>query len=76
MSWHSALHGAAFLTSFTALVAAGFVFARRFGGLRRWGWTAYCVVTGVVAPVIVVIAMGSKSATLGIPFLLAGAVGS
>jgi hypothetical protein len=31
-----------------ALIAACFVFARRFAGLRQWGWAASSMATGVV----------------------------
>jgi len=73
LSWHSALHGVAFFTSFTALVAACFVFARRFAGLRWRGWVAYCVASGVVAPTTVVLGM-SKPRAAAVPFALAALV--
>jgi hypothetical protein len=73
LSWHAALHGAAFFTTFVSLVVACVVFARRFAGLRRWGWVAYCLATAVAGPAIVAAGM-SNAAAAGVPFALAGAV--
>ena len=33
---------------FLALIAACFVFARRFAGLAKLGWAAYSIATGVI----------------------------
>ena len=33
---------------FLGLIAACFVFARRFAALSQGGWAAYCVATGVI----------------------------
>jgi FtsH-binding integral membrane protein len=33
---------------FAALIAAGFVWTRRFASQRRWGWAAYSAVTAVI----------------------------
>jgi hypothetical membrane protein len=73
MSWHSSLHGVAFSTTFIALVAASLVFARRFAGLRRPGWAAYCIATGVAAPAMAALGMSNPGAS-AVPFALAGAV--
>ena len=73
MSWHSVLHGVAFFTAFTSLVVLCVLFARRFAGLGRRGWTAHCVVTAVVAPVLVAVGMTHPSVA-GIPFAVAGAI--
>jgi Protein of unknown function (DUF998) len=43
LSWHGALHGIAPALAAIALVAAAFVFARRFAAEGRRGWVAYCV---------------------------------
>jgi hypothetical protein len=48
LSWHGLLHAVAPVTGFLALIAACFVFARRFAGLNQRGWAAYSVATGVV----------------------------
>lgn len=45
MSWHGVLHTVAPVVASLALVAACFVFARRFVGLSMRGWTAYWVVS-------------------------------
>jgi branched-subunit amino acid transport protein len=52
-SWHGTLHAFAPPGAFTALIAATFVFARRFRALRLAGWTAYSLATGIVAIALV-----------------------
>jgi hypothetical protein len=47
MSWHGILHGIAPAAAGVALIAACFVFARRFAGRGQRGWVAYCVATAV-----------------------------
>jgi hypothetical protein len=47
MSWHGILHGIAPAAAGIALVAACFVFARRFAARHKRGWVAYCVATAV-----------------------------
>ncbi len=56
LSWHGVLHTIAPVVGLLAPLVACLVFARRFGGLRRRGWAAYCRATGVVAAVIAVAA--------------------
>lgn len=73
MSWHASIHMAAFAGAFAGVVAACFVLRRRFAiaGLRRWA--AYCVATGVVTPVLVV--MGSSiPGWVGVIFAAAGVI--
>lgn len=48
MSWHAPLHLAGFVIGFASLVAACFVFARRYWKLGRRPWALYCVATGVI----------------------------
>ena len=48
MSWHAPLHFAGFAIGFTSLVAACFVFARRYWKLGQRSWALYCIATGVV----------------------------
>jgi hypothetical membrane protein len=74
MSWHSTLHGVAFFTAFSSLVATCVVFARRFAGLGRRAWSAYCVATAVATPVIVAVGVAHPEAP-GVPFAVAGIVG-
>jgi hypothetical membrane protein len=73
LSWHAVLHGVAFFTTFTAVVVACAVFARRFAALKQWAWTAFCVAAGLVAPAIVVLGMINPRAA-SVPFALAGVV--
>ena len=49
LSWHGAVHAVAPPAAFLSLVGVCLVLARRFAGLRRWGWAGYCVVTGLAA---------------------------
>ena len=56
-STHAILHNAAFNVAFTGLVAACFVFTRRFAGLDLRGWAGYCAPTGLAAPVLIGIAL-------------------
>lgn len=43
LSWHGILHGIAPAVAAVALVAAAFVFARRFAAEGRRGWVAYSI---------------------------------
>lgn len=52
LSWHGILHAFAPLVGFLSLIAACFVFARRFAAHRQPGWAAYSVVTGVAVLVL------------------------
>jgi Protein of unknown function (DUF998) len=47
MSWHSVAHFISAALAFLALIAACFVFARRFAALGQRGWAWYSVATGV-----------------------------
>ena len=73
LSWHAILHGVAFFVAFASLVAACFVFARRFAHLRRWRWTGYSGLSGVAAPALVALGVANPSQA-GVPFLLAATV--
>jgi hypothetical protein len=70
LSWHADLHNVAFLVAFTGLVAACFVFTRRFASLGERGWVIYCAATGLAAPVLIagaftaVVASGAALALL------------
>ena len=62
VSWHGLLHFICGGIGFLGLIAACFVFARRFAAQRLRGWMAYCVVTGVIYLVAFVgIAVGSNN---------------
>jgi hypothetical protein len=68
MSWHGILHGIAPAVAGVALVAACFVFARRFTGQGRRGWAAYCVATSVADIVLT----GASFAASDYRLMLAG----
>ena len=53
LSWHGAVHAVAPPFAFGLLIAACFVFARRFAAQHRRGWAAYCVVTGLATLALV-----------------------
>jgi hypothetical protein len=72
-SWHSQLHGYAFDIAFLSLIVACFVFARRFVALRRWGWAAYCAVTGLATPALIVLGF-TNAPIMGMLFFGAGAI--
>jgi len=73
LSWHAILHGVAFFVAFASLVAACFVFARRFAHLRLWRWTGYSALSGIAAPAFVALGVANPSEA-GVPFLLAATV--
>ncbi|HEX9098549.1 MAG TPA: DUF998 domain-containing protein [Candidatus Dormibacteraeota bacterium] len=69
---HGMLHIAAAGIGFLCFVAACFVFARRFAGLHRRGWTAFSLVTGVVfLAAFAGVASGSGSPAVVIAFWFA-----
>jgi len=47
-SWHGPLHFVAGGIGFLGLIAACFVFARRFAGQRQPGWAAFSALTGIL----------------------------
>jgi hypothetical protein len=52
ISWHGVLHEAGFVLANLGMVAGCLVFARRFAGLRQWGWTGASVGTAAVVLVL------------------------
>lgn len=73
MSLHATIHTIAFFVAFLSLVAASFVFSRRFFSLRRRGWGIYCAATGVTAPLLIV--LGSiVNEWVGVIIAVAGAI--
>lgn len=69
LSWHGIGHLVAGSIGFLGLIAACFVFARRFGSNRNHGWAAYSTVTGVVFLAgFVGIASGTESPALNMAF--------
>ena len=62
ISWHGLLHFICGGIGFLGLIAACFVFARRFAAQRQRGWAAYSVATGVIyLAAFAGIAVGSNS---------------
>ena len=73
-SWHSWMHLISGSLGFLGLIAACFVFARRFS--RQRGWMAYSVATGVaVLAAVIGISSGSQSAATIIGFFVAATLG-
>jgi hypothetical protein len=72
-SLHSQLHGYAFDIAFLSLIAACFVFARRFAAQRSWGWATYCVTTGLIVPTLIVLGFVNAS-IMGMFFFGAGVI--
>jgi hypothetical protein len=75
LSWHAILHFLAFFVAFVGLIAACFVFARRYAGLGQRWWAAYCVGTGVVATALIVLGMANVFAP-SVAFAVMGLVTS
>jgi hypothetical protein len=72
VSWHGMGHFMAGGIGFLCLIAACFVFARRFGSAGQRGWAAYSAVTGVMfLAAFAGIASGNASPVLNIAFGLA-----
>jgi uncharacterized membrane protein len=74
-SWHGMLHFLGFTVAFVGLIAACFVFARRFAGLRKPRWAAYCAASGVIALVLIVLGM-INVAPASVTFAIMGIVTS
>jgi hypothetical protein len=70
MTASGALHMVGFFMAFPALIAACFVFARRFKALRQKGWAIYSAGTGIAVPVICV---GSALQPAWVGVIMAGA---
>ena len=76
VSWHSWMHLVSGSLAFLALIAACFVFARRFAGQGQRGWMAYSIVTGIlVLAAVVGISSGSQQAAVIIAFFVSGVLG-
>ena len=63
MSEHAMLHGVGFFVAFLSLIAACFVFARRYFVVRNPGWGRYSITTGVITPLLILAGMMIQSAT-------------
>ncbi|MCJ8014868.1 DUF998 domain-containing protein [Paenibacillus sp. KQZ6P-2] len=73
MSGHAALHSVAFFTAFICLIAASVVFARRFASQGERGWSIYCIVSCILAPVLIILG-SSISNWIGVIMGCAGIV--
>ena len=61
ISWHGLMHFVVGTIGFIGFIAACFIFARRFGSLRKPGWASYSLITGILfLASFVGIASGSK----------------
>jgi hypothetical protein len=52
ISWHGVLHEVGFALATLSMLAGCLVFARRFAGLRQWGWVGGCVASAVAVVVL------------------------
>jgi hypothetical protein len=69
-SGHANLHAMAFLLLLVCVIAASFVFVRRFASIRQWDWMAYCIATGVAGPVLFLLgAAMTPAGKSGLPLL-------
>ena len=71
MSGHAILHGVGFFVAFLSLIAACFVFARRYFVVGMPGWGRYSIATGVITPLLILAGMMIQSAT-SISFFVVG----
>ena len=69
ISWHALLHFVSAAIAFLGLIAACFVFARRFAALQQRGWATYSWLTGILfLGAFVGIASGAKQSALVLAF--------
>ena len=69
ISWHALLHFISAGIAFLGLIAACFVFARRFAALRQRGWATYSLETGILfLGAFIGIASGAKQSAMILPF--------
>ena len=73
MSKHAMLHGVGFLVAFLSLIAACFVFARRYFIVGNPGWGRYSIATGVITPLLILAGMLIPNAT-SILFFVVGII--
>jgi len=69
ISWHALLHFVSAAIAFLGLIAACFVFARRFAALQQRGWATYSLLTGILfLGAFIGIASGAKQSALVLAF--------
>ena len=71
MSEHAKLHGVGFFVAYLSLIAASFVFARRYFAVGRPTWARYSIATGAITPLLILAGMMVQSIT-GISFFVVG----
>jgi hypothetical membrane protein len=73
LSPHATLHMLGFFVAFVAVIAATFVFRRRFADLGNRNWAIYCIAIGVVTPILIVLGSSIRD-LVGVIFAIAGLV--
>ena len=75
LSWHGLGHLLVSMVAFLSLIAACFVFARRFAGQHQRGWAIYSGVTGVLSFVtLAVLSSGHLWITIAFVFAMLNAL--
>ncbi len=64
MSHHAAIHSVGFLIVVLSLIVACFVFASRFRAQGHKGWSSYSIATGLAAPVLIALGVGTNNTPL------------
>jgi hypothetical protein len=57
LSWHAQMYSFSFFLAVLSIVLASLVLARRFVGLRQWGWVSYCAFTAAAMPALIAFGM-------------------
>ncbi|TAU90816.1 DUF998 domain-containing protein [Rhizobium leguminosarum] len=73
MSGHAVGHGIGFFVAFVSLIAACFMFGRRFSLVGRPWWSVYSNATGALTILLIAMGMAVQSAT-SLAFFLVGIV--
>ncbi|SDM61215.1 Protein of unknown function [Fictibacillus solisalsi] len=63
MSGHAALHSMAFFIAFICLIVATIIFSRRFAAQGERGLRTYCIATGIISPLLIILGIGINSWT-------------
>ncbi len=63
-SHHAAIHSVGFLIVVLSLIAACFVFARRFRARGQKGWSDFSIATGLAAPILIALGVGTSTTPL------------
>jgi hypothetical membrane protein len=60
MSTHATIHTIASMASFASMTTACFVLGRAFASIGRAKWAIYCVASGILVPVLLVLGLSTK----------------